>query len=468
MSGSDPPAGAIIFPIMPKRKKPKLDALENVALRQAFGTVDEVTLHYEGYRLPCPHCRGILFESESPGTCCGNVHADLLAPYIRPKIPSEFFEIIRQNPKAYTKKAYALNRSLALSSTIATIVPVGKGFQALKVSGQVYTQLNSILPSRSELHDDTASGKYQLGAYAQIYWSCNDVDEADYRIMRSNLPGSHRSMVLALQQFLKQHNRYVQVYKAARHLVSTEGDDVSLVFNADGTAFPGSYLQCNHAQFVAVISAVVVCIGHRQEVTSLCPSPTPSLPPGHHRAFSDQSSKEVAALLPALTDGDLPKQSVVTTASGGRKIIGPDHMARGKCSPFRLRLPCDPPSPISPWVHFFCSFDVALTDVTGDRCTRIRAAAPNWTIRAPPRTRHDQTRQGRSTEARQKRQSGHDGPHPHAVQPCAARRTRSSPGGRATRGCHWRRQADSRRAKRAVDDRRVSSANVHDRQVVVL
>lgn len=229
--------------------------------------------------------------SEPAGQCCGTVHSTLLRPHTHQVTPPEYMALITADPKAWTKRAWAMNRAFAMSSTIATIVPLTPGLQTLKISGSIYTSLNALRPSTGDLFDDTAGGKNKFGAYAQVYWSgANEKEEADYRITLSHLPGNSKSMVLALQSVLKQNNAFLKAFAAARTLAKST-DELTLIINPEDTQYPAGV---------------------------------------HKRAFSDPTTCEIAALLPSLYDGDLSRTSVAITKTGERQFITTANKCHGK------------------------------------------------------------------------------------------------------------------------------------------
>ena len=151
----------------------------------------------------CPHCCARKFRSEAPGLCCAGGKV-CLPPLVPPSEPlASLVAGVTAESKHFLVNIRKYNSCFQMTSFGATRIIQGDGYvPSFKVQGQVYHQVGSLLPVAD-----------REPTFLQIYFMGDRQQEADQR--RRFISGTRESIVLALQDFLHEHNLLVRCFKTA-------------------------------------------------------------------------------------------------------------------------------------------------------------------------------------------------------------------------------------------------------------
>jgi hypothetical protein len=166
----------------------------------------------------CKHCQALKWEGETDGMCCSNGKVKL--PEL--SFPIEPLKSLllgdSANAKHFKENLRKYNSSFQMTSFGATEIREPGYMPTFKIQGQIYHQIDSLLPQPNEEHK-----------FLQIFFMNNGQVEAKRRC--EIIPGIKPNIVHELQQMLHQHNAYIKSFKTA--LEKMPRDEYKIVIKAD-------------------------------------------------------------------------------------------------------------------------------------------------------------------------------------------------------------------------------------------
>lgn len=187
----------------------------------------------------CPHCNALKFNNETPGLCCANGKVRLAALNCPPEPLRSLLLGTHNYSNHFLNKIHAYNSCFQMTSFGAhniirdRFMPTFKvihsaydesnvcfecDFSYLKIQGQVYHQIGSLLPYPDGDHK-----------FLQIYFLGNSDLEVNRRMnIGRNL---QRDLIVELQNIFHQHNAMVRIFKTSLDQMST--DNHQIVIRAD-------------------------------------------------------------------------------------------------------------------------------------------------------------------------------------------------------------------------------------------
>ena len=158
----------------------------------------------------CTHCSALKFSSETEAFCCSSGSV-LVPPH--PEPPQPLLDLIMNRHRLsrhFFRNALKLNVMFAMTSFGANNVPQSTDGSSIRVSGQLYHEVGSLLPNEGRAN------------FLQVYFVADFQQQARHR--QRIFPEVDMGLILDIQRSLHEHNFLVRRFKSSvERCVSEQG-----------------------------------------------------------------------------------------------------------------------------------------------------------------------------------------------------------------------------------------------------